>query len=68
MPGKQNTRPYKLWLDLFELVNCEQLIGEHRGLTKVTVQAFINGKCTSKKEARLKDSATNFDFGKQSQC
>ncbi len=37
LAGTLETTAYILWLDLFELVNCEPLVASHRGQTKVTV-------------------------------
>ena len=35
---------YKLWIDIHELVNCEErLFASHSGDVCVTVQAFIQG-------------------------
>ena len=50
--GKENPVTYELWLDFYELVNCDDLYDMHDEPTSiVTVQGFLNGKYTAKKKA-----------------
>jgi len=61
-PGKLEDENYILWIDVFELVNCDELIKQQSKLTKVTVQAYINGKVSQKSQAKKNDTDVSLRF------
>lgn len=61
--SKDYTTSYKLWIDLYELVNCDALYDAHvEPSTFVTVQAFLNGRTTEKKRAERNPTNTSLGF------
>lgn len=62
VPSKIQIHTYRLWIDVYDLVNCDDLLQRHRDKTNVvTIQAYINGKA-SEKLIIPKNKQTNTSF------
>ena len=59
--SKTNVKAYKLWIDIYDLVNCDDLLKQHKPKSRqcVNVQAYICGKSTEKVKAVLNSTTMN---------
>ena len=63
-PNKLSEKNYQLWIGVYDLVNCDELVHQHdeKNRTFITIQGYINGKVTEDLKKASKNSSISGAF------